>query len=82
MSSYRVNTAFQAFEREYKVGTVLTADDLSCWLPDEDRAVVIDGLVRQSKIEALGADDSAGKYPPTWGSAPEPEPPGTTEPAT
>jgi hypothetical protein len=81
MSSYIVTTPFQAFDREYKPGAVLTDADMACWLPEEDRAVVVDGLVQFGKLVPLSADAPAAGYPATWGStapaepAPEPPPP-------
>lgn len=92
MSSYSVTAPFQAFERQYKPGEVLTDADMACWLPEEDRALVVDGLVQFGKLVPLSADAPAAGYPATWGSvepaepapepaAPEPPPPSEPEPA-
>jgi hypothetical protein len=90
MSSYSVTTPFQAFDRQYKPGEVLTDADMACWLPEEDRALVVDGLVQFGKLVPLSADASNAGYPATWGSAapaepahdePQPEPPPEPEPA-
>lgn len=69
MSSYSVTTPFQAFERQYKPGEVLTDADMACWLPEEDRALVVDGLVQFGKLVPLSADAPNSGYPATWGSA-------------
>lgn len=91
MSSYIVTTPFQAFDREYKRDEVLTDADMACWLPEEDRAFVVDGLVRFGKLVPLEAGAPGAGYPATWGSAapaepvpepePAPEPPPQAEPA-
>lgn len=74
MSSYLVTTPFQAFEREYKPGEVLADADLACWLPEEDRATVVDGLVSFGKLIPIAVGGIAAGYPATWGSVAPAEP--------
>lgn len=81
MSSYSVTTPFQAFDRQYKRDEVLTDADMACWLPEEDRALVVEGLVQFGKLVPLGAGAPAGGYPATWGSAAPAEPAAAEPPA-
>jgi hypothetical protein len=67
MASYRVTTAFTAFQRDYKRGAVLTDVDLACWEPDGDRDMALAGLVSQGKLEAVDATDPAGRLHQVWG---------------
>lgn len=50
---------FRAFQREYRRGRKLTADDVSCWLPDEARDAKLAELIRDSAIEPERAAGSA-----------------------
>lgn len=72
--SYRVTSAFRAFERDYRRDEVLTVSDLECWQPDEARAEMVADLVTRGLLEPMDVADPAAGHPPVWGGVPDPEP--------
>ncbi len=50
MTAYFVESNFEAFQREYKRGAILSDTDLECWLPEVARAVKLMSLAAEGAI--------------------------------
>lgn len=53
MTTYRVEAPFEAFQREYKIGTILSDAELECWQPDICRASMMVSLAAKGSLSIV-----------------------------